>query len=419
VLVEDQKRQTEEAPRRPEHTEKQGQESGEEEAVATPPETTSQAIQLPQQTGLVMDDARGWKFEEVEGGEECCEDAFSKLVAGDYSPEEGVELAESFLTNNALPYDASLNIENLEEGSRNNVFRVWDNGEVDFVFRIPKPTVDPTDQERGAGLVRESGVLNRLPPTIAAPYFKLDDSCALLPFPYVVESYIPGHDGSEAVWNESSLTALGKKLGYAHKSGSSSQATVLGENVQRMDLCYEFNTRVNGGLSRLRDESAIAVAESLVRAISKYLKKGQQLFDSIDTFSLLHNDLAPSNIQVTDGDVFIRDWEFTAFGDGAHDLSLFYDASARLVDGKMRVFLNEYQEDTLLDAYQSVFGHDPTLKQRVRIWQQLEKAATVLYMMEELDNPGTTRLQRFPRELLRRECDLVLSTIDFRIPMVY
>lgn len=133
--------------------------------------------------------------------------------------------------------------------------------------------------------------------------------------------------------------------------------------------------------------------------------------NSVTSYSLTHGDLSAGNILMDNDSARMIDWEYAGYMDNARDFAGFYYENCSYNWGKWRVRLLPEQEKVLLHTYLKTLPDD-NLLERIRVWQQIDKMSSVMYMMYKLDNFNQERAT-LSRPQLKEQRDMLLSAIDF------
>lgn len=258
-----------------------------------------------------------------------------------------------------------------------------------FVLRV-------SIRDREDVLANEFEILKLLPDSVGPRPISLDVSRQLLPYPFMVQSFIDGETVSN--WSEVELRALARTMAKFHSIKRNAfgglkdkkSKLVVVDFLQQVNS-YFFNN--NQGLLKDND------IKDIRPKVLSFLQKHQELFDTKTSFSLIHGDMTVQNMLFDGKRLRIIDWETACFGDNAQDFATFYYDD--FAYHKWRVHLNSEQIEILITEYLKYFPDD-TLRERIKVWHTFDKFCSLVYckwkQMEYKDNPNE-KVTITPQEL--------------------
>lgn len=221
--------------------------------------------------------------------------------------------------------------------------------------------------------------LKLLPHDIGPNPIKLDTTKKIIPFPYMIQSFVVGNRVKD--WGDEELKALALTMSSFHKI----KGKYFGENNSKIttlvmvDFLNKLNSYFFDKNKSLMDDKDI---KEIRPKVLKYLEDNQTLFDSIKEFSLIHGDMTNQNMVYDGKKLRIIDWEAASYGDNALDFATFYYDDFPYY--KWRVHLKEDQIKILVNEYQKHIP-DKTLADRIKVWLVFDKFCSLLYCKWKLD----------------------------------
>ena len=269
-----------------------------------------------------------------------------------------------FLSLNENVFGKFENFESKEiGGGENNLnFLVTLDETKKFVFRFSK-TGALVDR-----LEHEYEFLKLLPNGVAPQALLFDNSGKFFDTPILVESFVHGVHPDK--WSDDDLKKFAKILSDIHS---------IKKPYVRIDV-YEYFEKLNEYL--FNDKPELRKDAELTLYISQfetYSQKNDHLFEDLDYLSLIHSDLASSNILSNEGNFTVIDWELAKYNDNAKDFSTFFYDDCDLNSGKWRIELSGERQKILFSEYKKYFP-DPTLEDRVAVWLTFDKLCSLIYL---------------------------------------
>ncbi len=269
-----------------------------------------------------------------------------------------------------------------------------------FVFRIAS-----TDfAERN--MSKEFQTLQALPVGIAPKAILFDSSKKIIPKSFMIQSFIKGKPLRN--WSDKQLVKHAKEIAKIHSIREDSSTYFGNEFSIHKRLLRELDNYEDDGIY-LGNTPELEV---LIEKILHLFERSNPLFNSMNVFSRIHGDLTLGNIFSHNGILHYLDWELSRVDDNAFDIAKLYYTDMKLLDWSLH--LNGVREDLFLDTYKDNLSFDdPTLKQRVHLWQIYILFTDYLYFVWKVNNYDATTSD-IPKLYYEKTCALMKQSLKKR-----
>ena len=262
---------------------------------------------------------------------------------------------QQILAENNILQDEEVKVELLGRGERNKNYLI----NKKFVLR------QGLMQQSDKYLEREFNWLKRIKANAPKPIF-LDVSKQKLPFPFSILTYTEGEQ--KETWTDNQLATHAKQLANLHKTKSEFWGFQQKNKLFNIEKSFLRDVKIIAGNHDEDDKK-------IIKNAAQTFQKNQHLFDNLQ-FSLIHGDCCNSNILHHKEEINYIDWEWSTYRDNAEDLARLYYENCYCKPWSAN--LNNQQINFFIETYQK-HHPDPTLKQRVNLWNLYWRATDYLY----------------------------------------
>jgi aminoglycoside phosphotransferase (APT) family kinase protein len=303
-----------------------------------------------------------------------------------------------------FPVDGSVKLSSPGVGEGHHIVQVLNQNQQSVLIRIGL-----RGEESVKSLANEQAILNALPEGIAPSLYAWDLSRTNVSEPYSILGYCPGIFKTE--WSSSDISRHAAQLARLHSTRFASHGPLNGEQNSEP---FSMLGRFDAAYSYWEERQPAMLRQSLIRQFGRHVREiladRDHYFTRLTRFSLVHGDLHPLNIVISDESMRYIDWESAYVGDPAHDISMLgweigTGWQIALDRDSMQFFMSEYQtlsdEDESLDQrrdswmlytmffdqiyHRTRIPHDPTGKQRFVV-NQIEGYLAKRFGLESLLN---------------------------------
>lgn len=207
--------------------------------------------------------------------------------------------------------------------------------------------------------------------------------------PWVVGTFVPGQVKSFDAWTPQDITRHVATMARLHCGRPSESRGPVGAATESdLDLLADFDAGWGWWEGEHPEVTRTAGVQELHAAVRAFLAERSDAFAELATFALVHGDLVATNI-VFDGEVprYI-DWEWSEFGDIAHDLAY---VGGTVHGGPWYVPMDAAAVNGTVQTYAatvaSLGGHVDTdsLRRRRDCWEVYERFLSSLHFAHQAD----------------------------------
>jgi aminoglycoside phosphotransferase (APT) family kinase protein len=261
----------------------------------------------------------------------------------------------------------SIEVSNLGTGENNQSILAKINGKHKFVFRIALNKINDVEKER-----RKFENLKLIPNSFGPKPVLFDDSRKIIPNVFSILTFVEGK--SVRKWRMKNIRLHAKALAVIHHKKFRCW-TDDKKKYKKLDLLKKFDKDIDEYKQVSKDKKT----SELILAVRKYILEKNQLFTSLQNFSIIHGDICNDNVVFYQNNIRYIDWEWLRIGDNAEDIGRifsndyslspwFIKLSEKNVDYMIKVYINENKNFA-----------DKTLKERVEVWNNFLKLTAMLY----------------------------------------
>ncbi len=247
-----------------------------------------------------------------------------------------------------FPVDGSVNLSSLGLGEAHHIIQVLSQDRQCVLIRIGL-----RGKESVKSLANEQAILDALPDGIGPSLYAWDLSCTNVSEPYAILEYCPGIFKTE--WSSSDISRHAARLARLHSTRFAFHGPLHGEqNSAPFSLLRRFDVAYSYWEERQPDMLRQPLIRQVARGVRETFANRDHYFTQLTQFSLVHGDLHPLNIVISDKSMRYIDWEAAYVGDPAHDLSMLgweigTGWQIALDRESMQFFMREYQTHTQSD----------------------------------------------------------------------
>lgn len=232
--------------------------------------------------------------------------------------------------------------------------------------------------------------LSRLPPGLGPKPYLLDDSRAVLPYPFLVLSFVEGSHVHE--WTREHFVAHGQKLARLHRQKYELWGEIGNEQSTPFELHGSFLAALEWWTQHYPALFDIPEVSRLVPKLEAFFRRKNHL--SVTRSSLVHGDLTASNILFAGAEPHYIDWEWLSLSDSAIDVTqIGWDIAVP----PWQFALTAKQLNWFLASYQALLP-DETLRERREVWMVSYKFFDHLHYRSKFLPSGSKTVSELPAQ---------------------
>lgn len=279
-----------------------------------------------------------------------------------------------------------------EDGNRHTVHRVSFRDALDGIRDVAVRVSFGGDASELAHAEREAAVLETVGGVVAPELYDFRPTSDWFDTPAMCMQFLPGRQQDLQTVGLAEIRQLASLVAWVHErpvdglgESMGTTTTIASYASDRLRAILSTLTWARDPLPETLQDRLRSAADALAESFEASRDSGG--FNSGETLSLLHGDIAPGNILWSPGPYLI-DWEYTRLGDPADEMAYTFDQNA-LTPSQRRAFWGGYQQG--IDS-RSRLAH---IIERVGWWEPVTLLGSALWWVErwvrrtELDTEGT------------------------------
>ncbi|MGI5229356.1 phosphotransferase [Actinoallomurus sp. CA-142502] len=270
------------------------------------------------------------------------------------------------------PAEAVTAVTPFEDGNRHAVHRVSFRDASDGIRDVVVRVSFGGDASETAQAEREAAVLEHVGGVAAPVLYDFRRTSDWFATPAMCMQFLPGRREDLRTVGLTEIRRLASLVAWVHER----PVDGLGEGARTTIASYAGD-RLRAILSTLvwaRDPLPETLQDRLRSAAGSLAESFAASWDSGETLSLLHGDIAPGNVLWNPGPCLI-DWEYTRLGDPADELAYTFDQNA-LTPSQRRAFWDGYRHG--MDSRSRL----ASIIERVNWWEPVTLLGSALWWVE-------------------------------------